>query len=276
MLRTRFTSQEMNDMALIDIERSVLSDAVDLDGLEGLLRYLAIGFTPDTKFRILKTNDHTAEIPKSEADRLKSQFFRMFGGKPKSYLRSRIPILVLGIVMFSDGKARGQSLNDRLSAFAKLIQDVDSANLSNEDLVSLRRLVGEGLDRLYYTQYLNSALDPFASFFDGQTPRSFSNAVQECVRALDSQGIQKDPTISVVEDPKRNLRLLGEDERVYTRLDEPLPDVSIIDAPGSTAPPEVTGSVKSANVKNIPNFAYGAIGAFAGFTLGYFIRKASK
>ena len=78
------------------------------------------------------------------------------------------------------------------------------------------------------------------------------------------------------EEPERNLRLLEEEEPVFTRVDEPLPDINIINVPEDAPPPEVTVRVKSASRKGLPNVAYGAIGAFVGVTLGYMIRKASK
>ena len=48
-------------MAVQDVKIAVLSDNIDLDGLESLLQYLAIGFTANTEFRILKSSGRAAK-----------------------------------------------------------------------------------------------------------------------------------------------------------------------------------------------------------------------
>ena len=219
-------------MAVQDVKIAVLSDNIDLDGLESLLQYLAIGFTANTEFRILKSSGRAAKVPKSEADQLKSQFIRMFGGKPKSYLRARIPLLVIGLAVFSDDRARGNSLRDRLSAFKGLIQNVDTENLSGEDLRHLRTLIRDGLNRPYYTQSLNNSLDPIAAFFDGQIPGSFSNAVQELTRLLESQSVREVPTITVVEGGDLSATLdYWKRKNPYSHAWMNSPDINIINVP---------------------------------------------
>jgi hypothetical protein len=261
-----------------------MRDAIDLDGLESLLRYLAIGFTLDIDFRILKGAGASAKIPLSEADRLKRLFGDQFYGKSKSYLRAHLPNLILGLAVFSKSRAEGVPLSVRLDALKRGIGDLDSGEITDVDLEALLFAARDGLGRPYYSG-LNDVLDPAAQFFGGQAPGSFTKSLQECVRILESMyAARQEPVIlTVVEEPganappRREFRIL-EDDREYTRIDDDLPDLDII-----TPPPEGRRGEESAastptpttRAAISPRIAYGALAAGGVIAIGYLLRKRS-
>lgn len=263
----------------------VMRDAIDLDGLESLLRYFAIGFTLDSDFRILKGAGASAKIPLSEASRLKQLFGDQFYEKPKSYLRAHLPNLILGLAVFSKSRAEGVPLRVRLNAFKSGIEALDSGEITDADLEDLLTATRDGLSRPYYND-INDILDPAAQFFGGQAPGSFTKSLQECVRILESMlADRQEPVIlTVVEEPdadappRREFRIL-EDDRVYTRVDGDLPNIDIV-----TPPPEREREEESAastptpttRAAISPHIVYGALAAAGVIAIGYIFRKRSN
>lgn len=185
------------------------ADAVDLDSLQALVTYLAVGFTFQNDFKILKFSDRS-KITKAQATSLRNQFNSIIQGKPKSYLRARLPIFVVGLVEYATEMLSGVPSAARVQTFKALLGGVDNSTLNVNSFNLLKSMCTQSLARPYYTRKLNSTLDPVSSFFDGQTPNSFSNSLTECAALLDSkvQAIQNreaevsvpTPTLTVVED----------------------------------------------------------------------------
>lgn len=256
----------------------ILEERVDLDELESLLRYLALGFTFFSKFSVIANNSNAA-IPKSEANTLKQKFDKTFSGKSKSYLRARIPILLIGIVQFSDSRAQGAPLSDRAAQFENLIKDVDSGTLSRNEFDTLIQTAQNGLNRPYYTSKLNQTLDPLSSFFDGQTPNSFSNALLDTVALLQSKKPNDTPVLREVGDtPERTITIVeGDGSPPQIRLiEDDIPPVDTVTPPKDTK----EDSSKSVEPPQSPSLGipllYAGAGVMLGTLIGFIARKARR
>ena len=89
---------------------------LNLSEIEGLLRYLAIGFYFASSFAIVKSTS-SSSITKPDASRLRSEYSEIFKGRPKESLRRCLPLLLIGIVEFAVQKADGVGLTQVLSTF---------------------------------------------------------------------------------------------------------------------------------------------------------------
>lgn len=213
----------------------IVNNDVNLSEIENLLRYLAIGFSLSSSFQVVKSRQ-ASRIPKSEADRLRAEFSNLFNRKPKSYLRKRLPLLLIGLVKFGTDKSEAVGLDRRVQAFRDLVRKYDEEQFSPEERTTLLTMA-DSLSKPYYARTLNASLDPLSSFFEGQKPNSYSNAVSEFISSLDV------PVVVRVEDdeePERTIRLVEEDEptdsvvRVVEEEKSPeihalLPDFKILD-----------------------------------------------
>ena len=222
------------------------AESVDLDNLQALVTYLAAGFTFQNDFQILKFSDKS-KLSKPQATRLRNEFTAIVRGKPKAYLRARLPIFVVGIVEYATEMLMGVSVATRVQTFKALLSGVDNGTLSVASFNLLRTMCTDSLAKPYYTRKLNSTLDPVSSFFDGRRPNSFSNALTECAELLasKSRAVQDraeeskptTPTITIVDDESvgRVLRLLppseeDDDSKLITVVDRiPQPTFEIID-----------------------------------------------
>ena len=211
--------------------RAITRNDVNLSEIEGLLRYLAIGFSFASSFQIVKSNS-SASITKSEASRLRSEYSEMFKGRTKLFLRRCLPLLLIGIVEFAVQKADGVGLTQRLSDFKGLIRKYYDRDFTVDERTAILEMANS-LRAPYYADTLNASLDPVKSFFDGKAPNSFSNAVSEFIESLDQPAvIVLDPADSGGKKPP-NIRLLeeGEDD-----LEAVLPDFEIVS--GGDTPPK--------------------------------------
>lgn len=209
---------------MMEPTRSVIaSNSVDLSEIEALLRFLALGFSFASSFQVIKSNT-LSSIPKSEATRLRTEFSALFGGRAKRYLRKRLPLLLIGLVQFAVQKSNSVELTQRLTDFKDLIRKYDDADFSVTERSAILDMATH-LEKPYYSDFLNSTLDPLSSFFDGQTPKSFSNAVTEFV---DSLGQPDVVVVLTPADPSTpNLRLLEDDKD--PNLTVVLPEFEIIE-----------------------------------------------
>ena len=237
----------MSDILQLTKE-NIQARSVDLDELQALIQYLAVGLSFQSSFEILK-HSNKSKISKAQATRLRSEFLALVGGKPKSYLRARLPLFMIGIVQYSTQAILNEPVVTRINTFKSLLNGFDNSTLSANVLQTLKTICSQGLSLPYYTSKLNSTLDPVSSFFSGQTPNSFSNSLTEFVGLLD-QRLQADRsereqperptvreveeperTVTVVEEPERDLRLLPRDEAeepVVTEVSPPNTDTPII------------------------------------------------
>jgi hypothetical protein len=162
-------------------------------------------------------------------------------------------------------------LEQRLQDFTSLIEKFDATDFTVQDLRKIIDCVQSGLTRSYYTQFLNRALDPFAQFFAGEKPGSFSNAVQECLALLSAMVPESEFTVvedEADEDDVPNLRLL--EDPPLSRIDPPKPYYDII--PDDT--PKVTIIAQPAKRDN--RYMYGGLGILGGLLIGYILRKATN
>jgi len=270
-------------MSLEQTQSAILREAVDLDGLESLLTYMAIGFTFNSSFNILKDNARAA-IPKSEADRLKTEFARFASRKSKSYLRVRIPLILIGLTRFGVDLAAGLDLGTRLQMFKSLISDFDSKRTDAATLAALKEIAARGLNRRYYSSKLNATLDPVSSFFDGRTPGSFSNALVEFTNELSAQA-SPPPSITLTPVPNREqdreIRVLEGDGTAPTIsvVEDPLPPVVTVTAPEDELPDTETPVSKMQSTPE-PKFKGGlkvvGLGILAVITIGITARALRR
>ncbi len=247
----------MSDILQLTKE-NIQARSVDLDDLQALIQYLGVGLSFQSAFKILKHSNRSS-ISKAQATRLRNEFLILVEGKPKSYLRARLPLFMIGLVQYSTQATLSLPVLNRIDSFKSILNGFDSNTLSVDVLQTLKAICSQGLSLPYYTSKLNSTLDPVSSFFDGQTPNSFSNALAEFVSLLDRR-IQADrperdqaepPNIKVVEEPKRELRLLPRDEAeepTVTEVSPPntgTPTIQIVDThrePKAPLPPKSSSS----------------------------------
>lgn len=204
----------------------IVSNDVDLSEIENLLRYLAIGFSLSSSFQVVKSRQ-ASRIPKSEADRLRAEFSSLFNRKPKAYLRKRLPLLLIGLVKFGTDKSEAVGLDQRILAFRDLIRKYDENQFTPEERSSVLTMANS-LSTPYYANTLNRSLDPLSSFFEGQKPRSYSNAVAEFISTLDVPTVIRVEEEEEEEKPERTIRLIEDDdpERVVRVVeDEKSPEV---------------------------------------------------
>jgi hypothetical protein len=270
-------------MSLAQTQSVILRDAVDLDGLEALLTYMAIGFTFNSSFSVL-TNNPRAAIPRSEADRLKAEFARFASRKSKSYLRVRIPLILIGLTQFGADRAAGVDLGTRLQTFKSLISDFDTRRIDPPTFAALKEIATRGLNRRYYTSKLNATLDPVSAFFDGQTPSSFSNALVEFTNELNAQA---SPPSSITLTPvpnreqDRDIRVLEGDGTTPTIsvVEDPLPPVVTITAPEDN-PPDTETPVSKMQSTSESKFKGGlklvGLGILAAITIGITARALKR
>lgn len=204
-----------------NVRAVIVRNDVDLSEIEGLLRYLAIGFTFASSFQVVKSQQGS-RIPIAEADRLRNEFSAMFNGRPKTYLRKRIPLLLIGLVQFGVGKSEGLSLDQRIQGFKDLISKYDAQEFPIGEQRQVLEMA-EALSKPYYTTQLNASLDPISSFFEGVKPNSYSNAVSEFKSSIEI------PTVVRLEDddeeePERTIRIVEGDEVEK----EPHPEVKVL------------------------------------------------
>jgi hypothetical protein len=247
----------MSDILQLTKE-NIQARSVDLDELQALIQYLAVGLSFQSSFELLK-HSNRSKISKAQATRLRSEFLTLVGGKPKTYLRARLPLFMIGLVQYSTQAILNQPVVTRIDTFKSLLSGFDSNSLSSNVLQTLKAACSQGLSLPYYTSKLNSTLDPVSSFFNGQTPNSFSNSLAEFVSLLD-QRLQADrperdqaepPSIKVVEEPEREIRLLPRDEAEEPSVTEVLPPntdtptIQIVDThrePKAPLPPKPSSS----------------------------------
>lgn len=204
-----------------NVRAVIVRNDVDLSEIESLLRYLAIGFSLASSFQVVKSQQGS-RISKSEADRLRSEFSVMFNGRPKSYLRRRIPLLLIGLTQFGVGKAQGLALNQRVQGFKDLVRKYDAQEFPIGEQRQILEMA-EALSKPYYATQLNASLDPISSFFEGIKPNSYSNAVSEFKSSIEI------PTVVRLEDdeedePERTIRIVEGDEVEK----EPRPEIKVL------------------------------------------------
>lgn len=267
----------MSDILQLTKE-NIQTKSVDLDDLQALIQYLAVGLTFQNGFQILK-HAVKSNITKAQATRLRNEFLSLVGGKPKSYLRARLPLFMIGIVQYGTQAVLNEPIINRINAFKSLLRRFDEGSLNTDTLETIKATCSQGLSLPYYTSKLNNTLDPVSSFFDGRTPNSFSNSLAEFARLIDQRlqasapnrdrdtqptvRVVEEPerTVTVVEEPERELRLLPEapeestDELPPTTQDGSLPNIELIDTykEPSTQP---ASSILAANQKSAEEDAF--------------------
>ncbi len=224
----------------MDSTNSIISaEDVDLNEIDSLLRYLAIGFSLASGFQVVKSR-RSSSIPKSEANALRDEFSTMFGGKQKQYLRKRIPLLLIGLIRFGVDKSEAVGFAKRISDFKSLIRKYDENSISPEERTILTEM-SESLSRPYYSNTLNASLDPISGFFAGKAPGSFSNALSEFADTLEAPSVlrvdddeEEDPrpVIRIVEeeeDPERTIKIIESPEEDVPAVREVLPEFEILE-----------------------------------------------
>ena len=256
-------------------QKYILNEGVDLKSLQELLQYLAVGLSFQSSFQILK-GFKKSQITKAQATRLRGEFSTLIKGKPKTYLRSRLPLFFIGLVQYSTQALLDIPVASRISTFKDLLKSFDERYISIEALQTLRAMCVLGLNRTYYKN-LNDMLDPVSPFFNGQTPKSFSHAVEEFLRLIDDILQTDRPKLVVVEDPDRQLRLLPDtndpDRQLRLLPDTNGPDIDVVSAPDSGVP-----SIKIIDTQREPvdmsrtkvpkKAVEGAMGVYRGLLIG--------
>ena len=252
-------------MILDSTRDAVLNRRVDLQGLSSLLNYATLGISSAKEFSILKG---APPLPKPEVDAFRETLFSILAGKPKDYIRPRIPLLLIGLVDFEERRLRGEPLEKRLLQLKNYVKAVDSQLLSAKEVESLHTTLSEGFAKPHYSEYLDSKVDPFAPFFEGKAPGSFTKAVEEATQLIAKNA---GPEILVVEEPGRDLRVIEDkDPPTLTVVEDPIPNVTIVDRTDDRT------VVKSASRKGTHNLVYAAAGLALGLGLGYIARAAIK
>lgn len=157
---------------------------VDLDEFEAVLTFVLIGFSFNSNFEILKPATVQNAISRTEAQNLSKIVMAYIKGKPKSFLRVRLPLVLISLVGFSIKKAKGSTLAERTQTFTQILKSFESNN--QEELSTILSCL-KALNQAYYTNTLNSKLDPFANIFQGRVPQSFSNLLSEATTLCESK-----------------------------------------------------------------------------------------
>ena len=271
-------------MSLSLIKSEILQDSIDLEGIEALLTYLSLGFSFNSSFPVIKRQPRTS-IPKTEADAVKLHFSRIIRGKQKSYLRARIPLILIGLIGFGLERARGESLETRVQNFKALWTQFDESSLDGSQLRLLQDIAAQGLKRRYYTSKLNPTLDSVSSFFAGVTPNSYSNAVEEFIgltRAMEIPEAPPSPTEPPAEPPKAVLtpvedapprpRVLNErTEPTLTVVPSPTPEIELVEPLDDTKTKSTNEEDKDSAMSNTLKFTL--MGGAAALLFGYFIYR---
>lgn len=192
-------------MSLAQTAPHILTRDVDLDGIESLLFFMNVGFSLNSKFKVLKA-DRRGDISKAAAERLKSTFSEIMRGLSKSQARALIPAFLIGLVVFSKETSAGVPIATRLQAFKTYIQKVKDNNLANDERESTLQILREGFSQSYYRDKLNPTLDSVSSLFNGQTPNSFTNAVNEMTSKITPAPIAVDTENSNIRKRTPNIK----------------------------------------------------------------------
>ena len=239
----------MSDILQLTKE-NIQTKSVDLDDLQALIQYLAVGLTFQNGFQILK-HAVKSNITKAQATRLRNEFLSLVGGKPKSYLRARLPLFMIGIVQYGTQAVLNEPIINRINAFKSLLRRFDEGSLNTDTLETIKATCSQGLSLPYYTSKLNNTLDPVSSFFDGRTPNSFSNSLAEFARLIDqrlqastpNRDRDTQPTVRVVEEPERTVTVVEEPERELRLLPE-APEDGASELPPTTPNIELVDTYK--------------------------------
>jgi len=252
-------------MILESTKAAILNSRVDIQGLSSLLNYATLGVSSAKEFSILKD---VPPLPRPEFDAYRETLFAILAGRPKTYIRPRIPLFLIGLIDFEERRLKGEPLEKRLQRLKIYVKAIDNQLLSAQEIRSLQVILSEGLAKPYYSEYLNSKIDPYAPFFGGDAPGSFTRAVKEAAQLIAAGA---SPEISVVEEPGRDLQVIEDTEPpIFTVVEDPTPSVTIIDH--SDDPTVVT----SANNKGTHNVVYATAGLVLGLGLGYIARAIIK
>ncbi|MHA1962368.1 MAG: hypothetical protein ACW99U_19360 [Candidatus Thorarchaeota archaeon] len=200
-----------------ELQRVVDGQRVDLGQLELLMIFIFSGFTIESEFAVI-SGDPASNISKSEALRLKAKLLELFEGKPKSLLRILLPAVLLGIVNFAIQKQKGVDIENRLASFTNFIRTLSVKRTSSSRTQSLRQM-STLLDLPYYRVGLNALLDPFASFFGGSAPDSFTKANAEFRTVLAQQKqLSVTPSTPPTRSERPTVELVPTNTPVHTKL----------------------------------------------------------
>ena len=257
---------------ILESTKSVLfNKEVVLEELELLLRDMLLGYSESAQYVLLQGKP---PLQRSDADLLKRILLNKVSGKSLAYIRARIPLFLLAIVDYSN---KNLPIETRAIQFQTLISalEEDGESLELYESQALHYAINEGLNNPYYTRYLNSALDPFSPFFEGQPQNSFSDTLREVSELVDD----KTSRLSVVEEspkeePERELRLIEDKPRpTLTVVEGPPRKVDILYPSDKDLPSGESGLAHLDTNKPVPNYAYAVIGLAAGFALSYSIKR---
>jgi hypothetical protein len=256
----------------------ILTRDVDLDGVESLLFFMNLGFSLSSKFKVLKA-DRRGDISKAAAEQLKSTFSELMRGLSKSQARALIPAFLIGLVVFSKETSTGVPIATRLQAFKTYIQRVKENTLADDERGATLQILHEGFSQSYYKDKLNPTLDSVSSVFNGQTPNSFTNAVNELTAKITPDPITppapKRPTLTIAQSAPPALTVVETETPTF----EIVPPKSKIRSAPETEDevPENPPETPPETTKKTPLAIYGIItvAALAGVAL-IFSKKGSR
>ena len=261
-------------MVLKSTKDVLFNKEVILEELELLLRHMLLGNPQSAQYTILQGKP---PLLRSDVDLLKRILLNKVSGKSLAYIRARIPLFLLAIVDYSN---KGLPIETRAIQFQTLISalDEEKGSLDLDESRALYHVINEGLNNPYYTGYLNSALDPFSPFFEGQPQNSFSDTIREVSELIND----KSKRLSVVEEP-----LKEEPERVFRLIeDKPHPTLTVVEGPprkvdilypSDKGPPSGDSGLAHLNSNEaVPDYAYAVIGLAVGFAFSYFFVQLLK
>lgn len=173
------------------IRQIIATKNVDLAELTACANFMFIGFSLQSSFMIIK-NTPRSKVSQSNAQLLKAEVQKFAQNKTKDFIRARIPGLLIGLIDFSCNLTENVSSATSLSQFKQFLNQLNSFQLDHTQTETLLTLCSSetGLGQSYYTSYLNRQLDNVASFFNGEVPNSFSNALREFSALLNNRKLE--------------------------------------------------------------------------------------
>lgn len=179
-----------------ELQTVIKSRNVDLDQLESFITYLASGVSLfNNSFTIIKSAPSQASIPLSEAQKLRVEFSKLIGGKPKSFIRTRLPIYFVALVDFANKRGQGVSLTTNIKKFVAMARSIDASSATSDTIRGLLNCL-EALNQTYYLTPLNRKLDRLNYFFRGEAPNSFTKMLAEATELTASKLQSLLPTTS--------------------------------------------------------------------------------
>lgn len=225
-------------MAMDNITRTkelINSNSLILPSFEDAVQYGMIGFSTRPFFKIISDNSYP-NLTKTDVDFFKEEIKNRFVGKPVSLLEFSAPFLIISLVAYLEFKKERQSIGQARDNTLRLFDRLVGLRLTRHETDELIEIYNRenGLLKIGYQDFFNDKLSILSAILSIPEPvytNMITYSMDIVLKFSNNEFSIKPIELSVVEDKpvlddgRRNLRLLGDDEeRKEIILHEVLPE----------------------------------------------------